>query len=59
MKKAVKDVVVLKDNITVDGASLDEIVRWWKAKEEADASVNPTCHFAVIFIFWIQQKKGV
>lgn len=42
VKKAVKDIVVLKDNVVVDGPSLDEIVRWWKVKKEADALVKPT-----------------
>ncbi|KAF8509686.1 hypothetical protein JB92DRAFT_492384 [Gautieria morchelliformis] len=37
VKKAAKDIVVLKDNVTVNEAPLDEIVKWWKAKREADA----------------------
>ena len=41
VKKAAKDVVVLKDDIDVDGTTLVEIIQSWKADEaakKADAS---------------------
>jgi hypothetical protein len=31
LKKAVKDVVILKDDVDVEGPQLDEIVKQWKA----------------------------
>jgi hypothetical protein len=31
LKKAVKDVVILKDDIDIEGPQLDEIVKQWKA----------------------------
>lgn len=31
VKKAAKDIVVLKDGLTVDGPTLDEVVKMWKA----------------------------
>jgi hypothetical protein len=31
LKKAARDVVVLKDDVDVDGPHLDEIVKQWKA----------------------------
>jgi hypothetical protein len=30
LKKAVKDVVILKDDVNVEGPQLDEIVKHWK-----------------------------
>ncbi|KAF7295578.1 SRP40-C domain-containing protein [Mycena indigotica] len=35
LKKAAKEVVVLKDNIDVDGPQLDEIIREWKTMKDA------------------------
>ncbi|KAF8205661.1 hypothetical protein K438DRAFT_517742 [Mycena galopus ATCC 62051] len=30
LKKAAKDVVILKDSLSIDGPQLDEIIREWK-----------------------------
>lgn len=47
-KKAVKDVVVLKDDVDVEGPQLDEIVKQWKAlvaKEAVVTSDDSECAF--------------
>jgi hypothetical protein len=31
LKKAVKDIVVLKDDVEVEGPQLDDIIKQWKA----------------------------
>jgi hypothetical protein len=38
LKKAAKDVVILKDNLTMDGPQLDEIIREWKLLKESSSS---------------------
>ncbi|KAH9901456.1 hypothetical protein C8Q73DRAFT_677874, partial [Cubamyces lactineus] len=38
LKKAVKDVVVLKDGMASDGPSLDVIIKEWKELKEKSAS---------------------
>ena len=41
LKKAVKDVVILKDDIDIKGPQLDEIVKQWKAFDaKKDQSSN-------------------
>jgi hypothetical protein len=35
VKKAAKDVVELKDDMEVDGTSLDEVVKSWKATQSS------------------------
>jgi hypothetical protein len=58
VKKAVKDIVVLKENVPADDDSLDKIVKWWKGKKVADASVN-LCSIAwhSCSLLSIQQKR--
>lgn len=53
VKKAVKDIVILKANVSANDVSLEEIVRSWKAKKEADALVNLTsvaCQFNNVYL---------
>ena len=42
VKKAAKSVVVLKEDVKPE-TSLEEILKWWKKKKEADAYVNLLC----------------
>jgi hypothetical protein len=38
LKKAAKDVVILKDNLDIDGPQLDDIIRDWKTLQAAVSS---------------------
>ena len=54
LKKAVKDIVILKDDVGVEGPQLDEIVRQWKtlvAKQDGlvDSERVPASHYEACF----------
>ena len=45
VKKAAKDIVVLKDDVKLEGPSLDKIVQDWKATEVTKRPKQPSCVF--------------
>lgn len=54
LKKAVKDIVILKDDVGVEGPQLDEIVRQWKilvVKQDglADSGRVPANYYEACF----------
>ncbi|KAG2116530.1 uncharacterized protein F5147DRAFT_347538 [Suillus discolor] len=43
VKKAARNIIVLKDDLQLKGSSLDEIVKQWKESHTNDSSSDSNC----------------